>query len=117
MTFLDFVRMYEHGVTDDPILKSDPTAPLRSQIVHLMRATARASSAEGSEFQLVTPIPFIKVHAPVHESLTIAGLHGTLVPVPPNVSPGSDQPTNEFIRGAIWNDDPEVLLFKENPHQ
>ena len=111
MTFVEFVRMYEQGVTDDPTLIEDPTAPLRSQIVHLMK-TRRSSAAEGSEFQVAGP--FIKIHAPVHESITIAGLRGTLVPVPPGVGPGTDQATNEFLRGVIWNDDPELLLFSEN---
>ena len=56
----------------------------------------------------------VEVHEPVHESMTIAGLLGAAVPIPPNVEPGGDGPTDEFLRGVVWNDDPEVLLFKDH---
>ncbi len=54
------------------------------------------------------------VHCPVHESITLAALVSTGY----NVAPGTTlenagNPEWEYIRGAVWNDDPACLLFDD----
>lgn len=57
------------------------------------------------------------IHAPIHESLTLAALihgnfgvaHGTSIQ---NASPHDW----EYVRGAVWNDDPDGHLFNDSEH-
>jgi hypothetical protein len=100
-TFDQFRRRYEEVATDD-----NASVPLRPQVVHF---GAPIATPEG--FKVLGPFNYGK---PVHENVTLAALRGTPVTVPDGVTVGSDQATNEFLRGLFWNDDPEVLLFDED---
>lgn len=59
--------------------------------------------------------PYGKFHEPIHESLTLAALitsnsgvaHGTTVKSARNQD-------WEYIRGAVWNDDPDCQLFNDS---
>ncbi|MCJ1282093.1 hypothetical protein MMC26_001416 [Xylographa opegraphella] len=80
-----------------------------------------SESVDGTNGAEITPMMSIRggpaglFHQPIHESLTLAILisgnfgvaHGTTV----------DNATNEdweYIRGAVWNDDPACLLFDDD---
>ncbi|MFE1443783.1 papain-like cysteine protease family protein [Streptomyces sp. NPDC058739] len=102
MEFAAFIREYEAMVLDSP---SD--VPPRPQVVHFIE---RRDKSEG--FQIEGPFD---IHEPIHELVTLAALTRSDVSVPPRVSAGAHQPTNEFFRGAIWNDDPAILMFDEDP--
>ncbi|KIX98561.1 uncharacterized protein Z520_05862 [Fonsecaea multimorphosa CBS 102226] len=63
----------------------------------------------------------LKVGQPVHEMLTLAALINSDFKLDPSMTYRSlrDNPTahpeiNDFIRGVIWNDDPECKLFKDD---
>jgi hypothetical protein len=98
--FSEFVRGYEQLVTDNP------TDTLFPQVVRFIEKMAKP---EG--FQIEGPF---NIHGPIHESITLAALMRSTVSVPAGVQVGSDQATNEFLRGVIWNDDPAVLMFDED---
>lgn len=48
---------------------------------------------------------------PVHEYLVLWSLRLSKFKLDPAITRGSDKPTNEFLRGVFWNDDPAALLF------
>ncbi|MEU6223122.1 papain-like cysteine protease family protein [Streptomyces sp. NPDC047042] len=100
--FAEFVRDYEAMVHDSPL----DVRP-RSQVVHFIEGRDKT---EG--FQIEGPFG---IHEPIHELVTLAALSRSDVPVPRRVRAGTHQPTNEFCRGVIWNDDPAILLFDEDP--
>ncbi|KAL8690058.1 MAG: hypothetical protein Q9218_004411 [Villophora microphyllina] len=62
-----------------------------------------------------------RMHAPVHESMTLAALiaskynldKGTTI-YKLRENPQAHSEINDFIRGIIWNDDPACLLFDDN---
>lgn len=58
------------------------------------------------------------VHQPIHESLTLSALISAGAGVPPgtNVDNATDADW-EYIRGAVWNDDPDLLLFDDSEDQ
>ena len=55
------------------------------------------------------------IHQPIHESLTLAALIGGGFGVAQctTVHNASDHDW-EYIRGAVWNDDPDCLLFNDS---
>src|SRR5690606_11434203 len=57
--------------------------------------------------------PF-NVNEPLHESITLAAMLDAGVPMPPGTEPGDHAPTDELLRGVLWNDDPAMLLFDED---
>lgn len=75
--------------------------------------------ADGREVETMMAIrggPGGYIHQPIHESLTLAALisggSGT------NPGTNADNASNqdwEYIRGAVWNDDPACLLFDDGP--
>ena len=55
------------------------------------------------------------VHQPIHESLTLAALINGKFGVDPGTTVANASKYDwEYIRGAIWNDDPDCLLFDDN---
>jgi hypothetical protein len=72
---------------------------------------------ENEEYQAEFAIaggPWGTIHTPVHESLTLA----TLISTGYNVGQGTtlNRASNsdwEYVRGAVWNDDPACLLFND----
>ena len=101
-SFLEFVKSFEAMVTES---KSRSLGP---QVVHFIRSV---ESNEGFEIQ--GPL---NIHEPIHETITLAALMRSDVAVPTTTKVGKDQAVNEFLRGVIWNDDPAVLMFDENPN-
>ena len=98
--FAEFIRGYEQLVTDNR------ASTLSPQVVHFIETIAKP---EGYEIEG----PF-GLNEPIHETMTLAALTRSTVQVPAGVGVGSDQATNEFLRGVLWNDDPAVLMFDEN---
>jgi hypothetical protein len=99
--FAEFIRRYEEQPADVPQQQR-----LSPQVVHFIDPIVKP---EG--YQIEGPF---NIHEPIHEKITLAALLGSTVSVPAGVSVGSDQATNEFLRGVIWNDDPAVLMFDED---
>ena len=71
------------------------------------------------------PLPFgfhsPRVNAPVHEQMTVAALiqsdyklNSSLTFVTLRDNPTARPDINDFVRGVIWNDDPECELFDES---
>jgi hypothetical protein len=65
-------------------------------------------------------IPPAKVNEPVHEQMTIAALIHSDYKLDPSLTfhwlrdnPTYSSELNDFVRGVMWNDDPECLLFDE----
>ena len=54
------------------------------------------------------------IHQPIHESLTLSALisAGAGVPLGTTVAHATNADL-EYIRGVVWNDDPDCLLFNE----
>jgi len=74
-----------------------------------------------AEMSLEAGTGISKMHAPVHETMTIAALIAsdfaldqqlTFYKLRDNPKDRSD--INDFIRGVVWNDDPACLLFDDN---
>jgi hypothetical protein len=101
--FLDFVKGFEEMVTDS---SSSVLAP---QVVHFIDEVDK-----GEGFEIQGPAGPFTIHEPIHETITLAALMHDAFPIPAGVTVGTDQPTNEFLRGVVWNDDPAVLLFDED---
>ncbi|MGW0594654.1 papain-like cysteine protease family protein [Streptosporangium sp. NPDC002607] len=103
LTFAEFVRGYE-----DIAREEAKGQALRPQVVRFLEPIPKPKP----EGYLIEG-PFNK-NEPVHETVTLAALLGSTVPVPSRPRPGPDQAVNEFLRGVLWNDDPAVLLFDED---
>ncbi|KAG9853766.1 hypothetical protein KCU98_g2812, partial [Aureobasidium melanogenum] len=81
---------------------------------------ATPSSVNDSEDREIMPMmsisggPWGLVHQPIHESLTLSALVscGYDVAQGTTLSNASTQDW-EYLRGAVWNDDPQGLLFKD----
>ncbi|KAI9763307.1 MAG: hypothetical protein M1840_000789, partial [Geoglossum simile] len=54
---------------------------------------------------------------PVHEAMVLRALKDSNFHLPESITRGSDKPTNEFLRGVFWNDDPSGYLFDIKPDQ
>jgi hypothetical protein len=55
------------------------------------------------------------VHQPIHESLTLAALINANVGVSQDTTLDNASTHDwEYIRGAVWNDDPSCLLFEDD---
>ena len=97
--FPDFLVSYEQMVTDNK-------GPLFSQIVHLVDEIK--DSSEG--FEIEGPW---NLKEPVHENITLAALIAAgIIPNTTKLNTATSE-TREFIRGVMWNDDPECLLFDD----
>ncbi|CAN9133642.1 unnamed protein product [Alternaria alternata] len=58
-----------------------------------------------------------KKHQPVHETMTIAALIASKFPISEGTTyKNAPKEIKEFVRGCVWNDDPECLLFDEDAH-
>lgn len=56
------------------------------------------------------------VHEPIHESLTLTALISAGFGVNNGTNFGNASNADwEYIRGAVWNDDPNLLLFEDEP--
>ncbi|KAF7563162.1 hypothetical protein G7046_g953 [Stylonectria norvegica] len=83
-----------------------------------MPPSVDVDDAEGVEVAPMMSVrggPGGKVHQPIHESLTLAALINGNVGVAPGTT--VDNASNadwEYIRGAVWNDDPNCLLFEKS---
>jgi Papain-like cysteine protease AvrRpt2 len=98
-TFAEFVRAYEQ------LAYEDHASIPRPQVIHFI---ARVNVPIGYHIQG----PF-NIHEPIHERITLAALTASTVPVPAGTTVGSNLDINEFFRGVIWQDDPELLLFND----
>lgn len=82
---------------------------------------ADSGNIDGADGDEVTPMMSVRggpgglVHQPIHESLTLAALiNGKFgVPEGTTVNNGSNHDW-EYVRGAVWNDDPDCLLFEDD---
>jgi hypothetical protein len=101
--FLDFIQGFEEMARDNP------SGNLGPQVARFINEVDR-----GEGFEIQGPAGPLRIHEPVHEKITLAALMNDVLPIPPGVTLGSNQPANEFLRGVVWNDDPGVLLFDEN---
>lgn len=55
------------------------------------------------------------VYQPIHESLTLAALiNGNLGVAQGTIVRNASNRDWEYIRGAVWNDDPDCLLFSDS---
>ena len=75
-------------------------------------------ATDGAEVDVMMAVsggPYGKIHQPIHESLTLAALiNGDFgVARATTVQNASDHDW-EYIRGAVWNDDPDCLLFNDD---
>ena len=105
IAFADFVKAYEQ------VAFEDRSSNLRPQVIHFL---ASVDIPVGYHVRFKSG-GRIAIHEPIHESITLAALTASTVPMPPGATIGSDSSVNEFFRGVIWNDDPAVFLFKELP--
>lgn len=75
--------------------------------------------ADGREVETTMAIrggPSGYVHQPIHESLTLAALiSGGFGSDPGTNADNASNQDWEYIRGAVWNDDPACLLFNDGP--
>ncbi|MBE3016083.1 hypothetical protein IL992_44095 [Microbispora sp. NEAU-D428] len=101
LTFTEFVRGFE-----DMAREEEEGQALRPQVVRFLEPIAKP---EG--YAIEGPFNFSE---PVHETVTLAALLDSTVPVPSRPRPGPNQAVNEFLRGVLWNDDPALLLFHEH---
>jgi hypothetical protein len=102
-SFADFISAFEPEVIDN----KDTTVPLTPQVVHFIDPLSH-----GEGFQIEGPFD---IHEPIHETITMAALVNSAFGVPAGTAVGKDQAVNEFLRGVIWNDDPAILMFDEDP--
>jgi hypothetical protein len=99
IAFADFVNSYEQMAFEDR------ASNLRPQVIHFI-ATVDVPTG----YHIQGPFNF---HEPIHESITLAALTASTIPVPAGTTVGSNLDINEFFRGVIWQDDPALLLFHD----
>lgn len=108
-TFEQFLDGYEEVARQDTA-----AGGARPQVVHLLEPRPGVGGAAGAVaegFQIEGPF---NVNEPLHESITLAAMLDAGVPMPPGTEPGDHAPTDELLRGVLWNDDPAMLLFDED---
>ncbi|GKU08054.1 unnamed protein product, partial [Fusarium langsethiae] len=73
----------------------------------------------GVEVQMsVAGGPYGSIHEPIHESLTLSALISSNSGVSPDTTvKNASNHDWEYIRGAIWNDDPDCQLFDDSENQ
>lgn len=108
-TFEQFLDGYEEVARQDTA-----AGGARPQVVHLLEPRPGVGGAAGAVaegFRIEGPF---NVNEPLHESITLAAMLDAGVPMPPGTEPGDHAPTDELLRGVLWNDDPAMLLFDED---
>ena len=78
-------------------------------------------SVQGGGKHIIGNLYSPRVHEPVHEQMTVAALINSDYHLDASLTFYSlrDNPSwkpdiNDFVRGALWNDDPQCLLFEEH---
>jgi hypothetical protein len=78
-------------------------------------------SPDGVDVELQMSVaggPYGAIHEPIHESLTLAALISSNSGISPGTTvKNASNHDWEYIRGAIWNDDPDCQLFNDSPEE
>ncbi|KAL8654209.1 MAG: hypothetical protein Q9210_001655 [Variospora velana] len=100
--FQDFLKVFEQMASDNP------GKGLFPQVVHFKKPIE-----PGEGYQLAVSW---NEGTPVHEHLTLAALKmSSKMKLPPGTTLEKSAPSiKEILRGVIWNDDPECLLFDQD---
>ena len=101
-SFAKFVESFEQLVRDDA-----SQTPFQ-QVVHFMNEIGK----KGEGYQIQGPFG---VNEPVHEMITLAALANSRIAIPDSDKYSENPIVNEYLRGVLWNDDPAILLFDEDP--
>ncbi|KAF4985857.1 hypothetical protein FGRMN_11073 [Fusarium graminum] len=83
--------------------------------------TAQSITTDASEVETQMSVaggPWGSIHEPIHESITLSALisSGYGIAQSTSVKNASNQDW-EYIRGAIWNDDPDCQLFNDSAQE
>lgn len=95
-----------------------PTYTPPTKMSEPQQANGSLREAEGREveaFMSVAGGPGGLVHAPIHESITLAALiNGNFGVARGTTLQNVSTQDWEYVRGAVWNDDPACLLFDDS---
>lgn len=95
-SFADFIQSFEQEVRERP-----PNVDLTQKVIRFIDPIPFSTQ---NVSQITSPWD---TSTPAHQYMTFSALTLSLIP--------DSDPSNEFLRGVIWNDDPAVVLFEDSP--